>query len=186
MEHGSTFGVLKWSGAKQKSSVLLWNHPVCAVRSQQPSDLIQTSKFLCAGRKKRQNNKSTVAESEVKIGWNDAVVRAKSQSHYFSTNSNVSLEIGNFGAPCRPSSTRSAHTHARTRGDHKCNFSITFPPSSLPVAAAPIDIDRPQTTGGSAHSYSQRFIQGARKAASTGMRLSTPSADTAMVPGGEI
>lgn len=53
------------------------------------------------------------------------MVRAKSQSHYFSPNSNVSLELGNFGEPCPPSSTGSAHTHAHTR-DHKCNFSITF------------------------------------------------------------
>lgn len=60
------------------------------------------------------------------------MVRAKSQSHYFSPNSNVSLELGNFGEPCPPSSTRSAHTHAHTR-DHKCNFSITFFPRSPPL-----------------------------------------------------
>lgn len=70
-----------------------------------------------------------MAESEVKIGWNDAAVRAKSQSHYFSPNSNVSLEIGNFGAPCPPSSTRSAHTHAHT-GSQMQLFHHFFPPLS--------------------------------------------------------
>lgn len=61
---------------------------------------------------------------------------------------------------------RRTRTHARI---HKCNFSITFfsslgPPTSLP---APIDPDRPQTKGGSADSYSQRFIQGARRGSPT-------------------
>lgn len=105
------------------------------------------------------------------------MVRAKSQSHYFSPDSNVSLELGNFGEPCPPSSTRSAHTHART--DHKCNFSITFfsslgPPTSLP---APIDPDRPQTKGGSADSYSQRFIQGARRGSPTAAPPPRPAMD---------
>lgn len=54
----------------------------------------------------------------------------KSQSHYFSPNSNVSLEIGNFGAPCPPSSTRSAHTHAHP-GSQTQLFHHFFPPLSL-------------------------------------------------------
>lgn len=85
------------------------------------------------------------------MGGNDAVVRAKSQSHYFSPNSNVSLEIGNFGASRPLSSARSAHTHARTHGITNATFPSLFP-LSLPVAAAPIDPDRPQTKGGNADS----------------------------------
>lgn len=78
--------------------------------------------------------------------------------------------------PHPPDPRTSTHTHTR---DHKCNFSITFfPPLSPTLLAAPIDPDRPQTKGGNADSYSQRFIQGTRKASSTGICASLPPPQT--------
>lgn len=101
------------------------------------------------------------------------MVAAQSQSHYFSPDSNVSLELGNFGVrPCPPSSSRSAHTHARTHaptGSQMQLFHHFFLPLSLSLPAAPIDLDRAQTKGGNADSYSQRLIQGTRKASPTGL-----------------
>lgn len=64
-------------------------------------------------------------------------------------------------------------THAPTGSQMQLFHHFFLPPHSLslslPHSAAPIDLDRAQTKGGNADSYSQRLIQGTRRASPTGL-----------------
>lgn len=66
--------------------------------------------------------------------------------------------------PHPPDPRTRTHTRGITNATFPSLFFLPRPPTSLP---APIDPDRPQTKGGNADSYSQRFIQGARTGSPT-------------------
>lgn len=72
--------------------------------------------------------------------------------------------------PHPPDPRTRTHTRGITNATFPSLFFLPRPPTSLP---APIDPDRPQTKGGNADSYSQRFIQGAR----TGSPTAAPPPD---------